>query len=103
MNNMESNKHAGLGERIIGDNDIFKNTIGKKLGDLTIDEKVQYLAILHLRDSISKIDEARKLKVLDDDLSIGTIDAIDDLVQRAINNIEEASMLFTKAMYKTNK
>lgn len=91
MNNMESNKHTGLGERIIGD-----------ISNHFIDSPASVTKITSI-DLINKMDHFRKLKVDEEDLSIGTIDAIDDLVQRAINNIEEASMLFTKAMYKTNK
>lgn len=88
---MENNKHAGLGERIIGD--INNNFIGSPVS------VTKMISI----DLINKMDLYRQLKQDEENLTIGTIDAIDDLIQRAINNIEEASMLFTKAMYKTNK
>lgn len=91
MNNMESNKHAGLGERIIGD-----------INNNFIDSPVAVTKMISV-DLINKMDLYRQLKQDEENLTIGTIDAIDDLVQRAINKIEEASMLFTKAMYKTNK
>lgn len=91
MINMESNKHTGLGKRIIGD-----------ISNNFIDSPVSVTKLISV-DLINKMDLYRQLKQDEENLTIGTIDAIDDLVQRAINNIEEASMLFTKAMYKTNK
>ena len=98
MTNMETNKESGLGERIMnitpnGDSNLLH-------GDIITMSHNNKIKIAEL---ITSMDKARYIKTDDDDLTVGTIDAIDDLVQRAINKLEEASMLFTKAMYKTNK
>lgn len=98
MTNMETNKEMGLGERIMN----IKPNVDKSLdaNDTIIMSHNNKIKIAEL---ITSMDKARYIKTDDDDLTVGTIDAIDDLVQRAINKLEEASMLFTKAMYKTNK
>lgn len=98
---MEKNKQSGLGERIIDIKDSNFN-----LEDLKVDQFTKNnidVGNLLLARVITFLDESRQNKIDEEDLTIGTIDAIDDLIQRAINNIEEASLLFSKAMYKTNK
>lgn len=98
MTNMETNKELGLGERIMN---ITPNGDSTLLhGDIITMSHNNKIKIAEL---ITSMDKARYIKTDDDNLTVGTIDAIDDLVQRAINKLEEASMLFTKAMYKTNK
>lgn len=98
MTNMETNKELGLGERIMNINPNVDNNPLNKDAMLMI-----YINKVKTAELINSMDKARYIKTDDDDLTVGTIDAIDDLVQRAINKLEEASMLFTKAMYKTNK
>lgn len=100
---MEPNKRMGLGERILDGIDIDGEYNGIPYRQLSNrDQKIasnkRLLALV-----INDFDTERQLKIDEENLSIGTIDAIDDLIQRAINKVEEASMLFTKAMYKTNK
>lgn len=55
---------------------------------------------LYLIMVIDAMDKLRQSELDKDSISVGMSDAIDQLTERAINKIEEASMLFNKAMNK---
>lgn len=80
--------------------------LGERIIDHRADEPHSYQSVIKDKAAsmINLMDIYRKEYVEENpNFTVGTVDAIDGLVERAINKIEEASMLFTKAMYKINK
>lgn len=86
-----SKKEIELGIRIFGEPEVTLSDNGNT--------RLKLLS----SNLVSEMDYYRKLKIEREDLTIGTIDAVDNLTERAINKIEEANMLITKALFKTNK
>lgn len=84
-------KEINLGTRIFGEPEVDTTNNGNT--------RLKLLS----SNLVSEMDYYRKLKIEREDLTIGTIDAVDNLTERAINKIEEANMLITKALFKTNK
>lgn len=84
-------KEINLGTRIFGEPEVDTTNNGNT--------RLKLLS----SNLVTEMDYYRKLKIEREDLTIGTIDAVDNLTERAINKIEEANMLITKALFKTNK
>lgn len=84
-------KEINLGTRIFGEPEVDTTNNGNT--------RLKLLS----SNLVSEMDYYRKQKIEREDLTIGTIDAVDNLTERAINKIEEANMLITKALFKTNK